>query len=473
MNSDHASVVWFRKDLRLSDNPALFHAVKAEKVIPLYIWNSEEEPALGGASKFWLHHSLLKLQESLEQKGSPLIIRQGEPLEILQEILTTTSAKTLHWNRRYEPEVVDQDEEIEQSLKEAGYGIQTYKSYLLAEPTEIQNLKGLAFQVFTPFWKHCLKKIQPGSPLPEPISIRNAGVEIRSDTVDDLQLLPKINWTKGISSNWEMGEKAAQQKLQDFLSHAARGYSRNRDYPAITGTSRLSPHLHVGEITPRQIWNAFEESGMEEWKSSQYIAEIGWREFGYHLLHAYPHTTHIPLRNQFKSFPWIDNPQHLQAWQQGLTGYPIVDAGMRELWHTGWMHNRVRMIVASFLVKHLLINWTEGAKWFWDTLVDADLASNTQGWQWTAGCGADAAPYFRIFNPTTQGAKFDPGGKYIHKWVPELKGLQPPALYEPWNVSKMELAMAGVELGVNYPKPIVDHVEARGRALAAYKTIQS
>lgn len=473
MASDAPAIVWFRNDLRLSDNPALHNASTEGAVLPLYIWNPEETPKLGGASKVWLHHSLEKLQDSLKQKGCDLIIRTGNPAEELKKVIDESSAQAVYCNRRYQPDQADNDASLCRELRSSGVKVHTYKSYLLAEPTEIQNQKGLAFLVFTPFWKHCLTKIQPGPSLPEPTRLTPPSSKLQTLQVEDLNLLPDKDWPIGIEKSWETGEKAAQQSLKKFVADASRTYSVDRDFPAKSGTSRLSPHLHFGEITPRQIWNAFEVSGMENWKTSQYVAEIGWREFSYHLLNAYPQTVHSPLRNQFKSFPWIQNDDHLKAWQKGQTGYPIVDAGMRELWETGWMHNRVRMVVASFLVKHLLINWTEGANWFWDTLVDADLASNTQGWQWTAGCGADAAPYFRIFNPTSQAQKFDPNGEYIHKWVPELRGLHAPQLFEPWNVSEMELALAGVQLGVNYPHPIVDHSEARNRALAAYKTIQS
>ena len=473
MESDPPAIVWFRNDLRLSDNPALHHAVKTGSILPIFIWDPDHDPQMGSASKVWLHHSLTRLKKSLSDKGSKLIIRSGNPSEILEDLISETSATAVYWNRRYEPSNVKQDDEVEKKLKSSNIEVNTFKSYLLAEPPETQNQKGLAFLVFTPFWKHCLQKIEPGTPLKEPSKLIPCHLSLESEDISSLQLLPDIRWPEGIKTSWIFGEKAAQQNLRGFVKQAAHQYSLHRDFPAKAGTSRLSPFLHFGEISPRQIWSAFENSDLKEWKTSQYIAEIGWREFSFHLLHAYPQTVSTPLRNQFKSFPWSENKNHLRAWQKGETGYPIVDAGMRQLWETGWMHNRVRMIVASFLVKHLLINWTVGAKWFWDTLVDADLASNTQGWQWTAGCGADAAPYFRIFNPTTQAKKFDPQGEYIHRWVPELRGLDTPHLFEPWNVPEMELSMAGIKLGMNYPKPIVDHVEARNRALEAYKTIQS
>ena len=471
--SKFTTLVWFRQDLRLSDNPALFEAAQRGSVIPVFIWDSDEgDLPMGAASKWWLHHSLRSLDDQLTKAGNRLFISKGKAGEILPQLAKQSGAKAIYWNRRYEPAKESEDQKTQETLQQMGLVVQTYKATLLSEPWEIHNQSGFAFKVFTPFWKHCLRKLKPGSPLPAPTSIKAPTAMPTSLGLEDLELLPKIDWYQRMQETSNPGELGALANLKDFQELAYTNYSTGRDIPGVRGTSRLSPHLHFGEISPRQIWNAMETSGSQSWKDSQFLAEVGWREFGYHLLHAFPETIHQPLRPEFQNFPWEPDAQKLQAWQKGQTGYPLVDAGMRELWATGWMHNRVRMLTASFLIKHLLQDWREGAKWFWDTLVDADLASNTLGWQWTAGCGADAAPFFRIFNPTSQAKKFDPDGAYIHKWVPELRGLQPPELFEPWKVPPLELSMTGIQLGETYPHPIVDHAGARQKALDAYANIK-
>lgn len=465
-------LVWLRRDLRLADQPAL-HAAAAtgRPVIPVFIWSpQDEEPwAPGGASQWWLHHSLAALSGSLEGKGSRLILRVGESQSELAKLVAETGAVAVYWNRLYEPARIECDTRIKSALKAAGVEVKSFNHTLLFEPHQIQNKSGKPFQVFTPFWKHCLSIEEPAAPLPVPGKLPVPQAWPASRSLDALGLLPTVSWDAGFYDEWTPGEAGAQEQLAGFQSRAMGAYKQERDFPAILGTSRISPHLHFGEIGPRQIWHEVQESmaGNAEKgliKGAEfYVREVGWREFAYHLLYHFPHTAERALREEFNDFPWRSNAQELRAWQKGQTGYPMVDAGMRELWHTGWMHNRVRMIVASFLVKDLLLPWQEGAKWFWDTLVDADLASNTLGWQWAGGCGADAAPYFRIFNPVLQGLKFDPDGVYVRKWVPELADLPNKQIHAPWEADR---PVAG------YPAPIVDHKMARDRALAALAEIK-
>mgnify|MGYP001162201634 FL=1 len=463
MSTGFTTIVWFRFDLRISDNAALYAASQNGPVIPLFIWSpSEEDFAPGAASKWWLHSSLTKLEKSLDRIGGKLILKTGTALEVLKSVLQQTGAQAVFWNRRYEPIICKRDKLISTELNKAGTEVKTFKANLLSEPDEIENKTGRPFKVFTPFWKECLKRLNPPAPLETPKQISRPTGSIKTQRLSELNLEPVPDWAEGMRNNWNPGETGAFQNLKLFIRNASRDYSEARNFPDRSGTSRLSPHLRFGEISPKQIWHSIKDSGEPKWKESHFLSELGWREFGYHLLHHFPHTVEEALRPAFNRFPWADNPKHLRAWQLGQTGYPFVDAGMRELWTTGWMHNRVRMVVASFLVKHLLIHWRHGADWFWDTLVDADLASNTQGWQWTAGCGADAAPYFRIFNPTTQAKKFDPNGDYIRRWVPELRHLSAPEIFEP-NTSVEEHL---------YPKPIVNHSQARTRALKAFEKIK-
>jgi len=479
--SKNPIIVWFRRDLRLADNPALTEAVRSNRpVVPVYIWSPDEEKpwAPGAASRWWLHHSLAALAASLEKRGSRLIIRSGSFEEELRKLLKSTKADTVYWNRLYDPALIRRDSRIKSTLRGDGFTVNSFNSALLREPWEVQNKSGNPFQVFTPFWKHCLSLNEPAEPYPAPRKVPVPAAWPRSEPITSLSLVPKIPWDEGFYEVWTPGEAGARKALNRFIIDALAGYAVDRDRPGTRGTSCLSPHLHFGEIGPRQIWHAVQETAAsQEIKgmikgADTFLREVGWREFAYHLLFHFPHTPDKPLREEFSDFPWLRDPKGLKAWQKGLTGYPIVDAGMRELWHTGWMHNRVRMIVASFLVKDLLIPWREGARWFWDTLVDADLASNTLGWQWTAGCGADAAPYFRIFNPLLQGAKFDPDGIYVRRWVPELARLPDEFIHKPWEAGPLILKAAGVELGKTYPAPIVDHSKARDRALAALGEIK-
>ena len=472
------SLVWFRIDLRLADNPALQAAVKRGAVVPVFIHAPEEAApwSPGGASNWWLHQSLQSLDKSLRGLGSRLIFRRGPTLETLRALLKETGATAVFWNRRYEPAMIARDKEIKASLRAEGVEAESFNAALVHEPWTIQNQSGKPFQVFTPYWKHCLAKPDPAEPLPAPRKLVAPDHWPKSLELGELELEPKIKWAEGMRAAWEPGEAGARTQLKKFLAAAFANYTNDRNRPDLTGTSRLSPHLHFGEISPRQMWHAVrqhgEDKGMSTWRSSQFLAEVGWREFAHHLLYHFPHTPTEPLRADFKKFPWRKDAAFLKAWQKGQTGYPIVDAGMRELWTTGWMHNRVRMIVASFLVKDLLLSWTEGARWFWDTLVDADLAQNTSGWQWTAGCGADSAPYFRVFNPISQGEKFDPQGDYVRKWCPELGKLPNNWLHQPWQAPPDILARAGVVLGRDYPEPIVSHAIAREVALEAFAKLK-
>ena len=481
MQSNSPILVWFRRDLRLADHAALTAAVTSGRpVLPVFIWAPEEEGkwAPGGASRWWLHHSLLALSKELESKGSRLLIRKGASASVLRDLVEETGAEAVYWSRLYDPLLIERDKAIKASLTSDGLEVKSFNSALLHEPWTIRNKTGNPFQVFTPFWKNCLAQGEPSEPLPAPASIPSPQKWPATASVESLELLPRIKWDTAFYKEWKPGEAGAREQLDQFRAGVMATYKEARDIPGVVGTSRLSPHLHFGEISPRQIWSAVQENLAIDTRdglvrgAEHFLREVGWREFAYHLLYHFPHTTDRALRPEFNDFPWLQDERQLKAWQKGQTGYPIVDAGLRELWTTGWMHNRVRMIVASFLVKDQLLSWQDGAAWFWDTLVDADLASNTLGWQWTAGCGADAAPYFRIFNPILQGLKFDPEGTYVRRWVPELARMPNELLHKPWEAGPLILKAADVELGKTYPHPVVDHGEARDRALAALSTIK-
>lgn len=478
------AIHWFRNDLRLADNPALREAAKQGAVLPVYIGSADEygKWSPGGASKWWLHESLIKLAESLEKIGSRLILRQGDPLEALKELAKTAKADRVVWNRRYEPALIEADKRVKRGLAEAGVEVQSFNGALLFEPWEAQTKQGNPYQVYTPYRRFLEALLEPEKPKAAPKALHAPWKWPASDGLDALGLLPSIKWYDGMADEWQPGEAGGAKRLKAFSKAAIDSYKDDRDYPAKPATSKLSPYLHFGEVSPSQAYHAARKvlkhtTNANDKKNIQhFINEVLWREFGYHLIYHFPHTPDQPLREKYEKFPWADHTKHpanaaLAAWQKGQTGYPIIDAGMRQLWHTGWMHNRIRMVVASFLVKHLLINWHEGAKWFWDTLVDADLASNTLGWQWAGGCGADAAPYFRIFNPMTQGEKFDAEGEYVRKWCPELKEVPKKYIHKPWECPPLELQAAGVTLGEDYPLPIVDHKEARERALAALSEV--
>lgn len=474
------TLVWFRHDLRLADNPALYHALeRSSPVVPVFIWAPDEEGdwAPGDAQQWWLYHSLAALAADLRNKGSRLLIRTGPSLDTLRDLIDASGADAVYWNERYTPTLAQRDKQVADKLKADGIDIATFPARLLHDPSAIRTTSGGPYHIFTPFWKKLQAQLDVPDPLPVPRmgKTRSPDAWPSSRTLDDLGLLPAIDWTKGLRETWTPGEAAAQDRLAYFVENLLIDYEDYRNRPDLDGTSLLSPHLHHGELSPRQVWHAVkswvQNAPMQD-AAQVYLSEIAWREFSYHLLVHYPETPREPLKDKFSQFAWKIDASRLERWQKGLTGYPIVDAGMRQLWHIGWMHNRVRMIVASFLTKDLLIPWQDGARWFWDTLVDADLANNTMGWQWSAGSGADAQPFFRIFNPISQGQRYDPNGDYIRKWIPELGTLPAPYIYRPWKAPVDVLAKANVTLGEDYPEPIVHHAAARNEALAAYQQIR-
>ncbi|HEV2280016.1 MAG TPA: deoxyribodipyrimidine photo-lyase [Acidobacteriaceae bacterium] len=468
-----SAIVWFRLDLRLRDNPALQAAVDSGlPVVPLFVWSPErQEPfGAGAASRWWLHQALLRLEDSLRAKGSRLILRRGPAAEAIAALAQQCGARHVFCNRVYEPAARECDLTVEDRLRTHGIALEKRTGNLLFEPGTLRTAAGSAFQVFTPFWRALwARRGEIRSPHDGPTTIPSPAKWPSSLDIRELNLEPKIGWAAGLRAAWTPGEDAARARLQAFAGGALRHYGGNRDRMDLDETSRLSPHLHFGEVSAVQAWHrAIDHPGAEAW-----LRQLAWREFAYHLLAGRPESLTEPLNAQFRSFPWRRNRSRLTAWQKGRTGYPVVDAGMRQLWATGWMHNRARLIAASFLVKDLLIPWQEGAAWFLDTLVDADLANNnTMGWQWVAGCGADAAPYFRVFNPVLQGEKFDPDGEYVRRWVPELAKLPAQWIHQPWNAPPLLLAEAGVRLGRNYPHPFVDHGDARQAALAAYEEMK-
>jgi deoxyribodipyrimidine photo-lyase len=475
-------LLWFRQDLRLADHRALAAALAAKRpIIPVYILDDETPGMwrLGGASRWWLRQSLAALNQDLERLGSRLVLRRGAAEAMLLELINETGAEAVHVTRRYEPWASDLDRELAVKLEKKGIDFKRFAGSLLFEPEALRTKAGDPFKVFTPFYKACLALDPPKPPLPRPEALPSPQDWPGSDDPRDWALLPTApDWSGGLQESWQPGENGAEARLEAFLDDAMTAYAENRDRPDLIGTSRLSPHLHHGEISPHRCWQAIDErlaaagDSRGERGGRSYLRELVWREFSYHLLAHWPDLPEKAFRPEFEHFPWETDEQTLKAWQLGKTGYPIVDAGMRELWQTGWMHNRVRMVTASFLIKHLMIPWQAGEAWFWDTLVDADLASNAASWQWVAGSGADAAPYFRIFNPILQGKKFDPEGDYVKRYVPELAGLPPDHIHAPWEAPKASLAEAGVDLGKTYPLPIVGHGKARERALQAYGTIK-
>lgn len=461
------AIVWFRNDLRLADNLAIQAAIDSKQpILPLFIYDKHTSRTLGGASKWWLHQSLIGLQQSLQKIGADLIIKQGNSKNAIEQIASNINISHIFWNRRYDQTSIDQDTLIKSHFSKNGILCKSFNGHLLFEPHTIKNKQGDCFKVFSPFWKHCLNQANIEKPVPKPEHLQfNENFKKFSDSLESLELIPQHNWPSTIAKHWQPGEINAKKALEQFLDNDLNSYSQKRDYPIDDHTSKLSPYLRFGEISVRQLWHSTKSHAAIsrlEADSVKFLSEIGWREFAYHNLFYNPKISHIPLNKKFNDFPYQNNETYLKAWQKGLTGYPIVDAGMRELWQTGYMHNRVRMITASFLIKHLLQPWQKGEQWFWDTLVDADIASNPFSWQWVAGCGTDAAPYFRIFNPILQGEKFDPKGEYIKKWIPELANVPNDCIHKPWIC---------IHKPTNYPRPIVDHEKAREECLNLWKNL--
>ena len=474
-------IYWFRQDLRTSDLPGLIAAAATGRpIVPCYILDdiSPGDDAMGSASRWWLHHSLKSLAGELDGLGGTLVLRRGQAAAVLAELLEETGAESVYCSRLYEPWANALEGALHEKLSGQGITFKRYPGSLLFEPAKIANKSGSPFKVFTPFWRHCRSGSPPAQPKDTPEAVNWYRGKCSSELLTSWQLLPTSpDWANQWPRMWQPGSMGAAQRLKVFLGGAVADYSEGRNHPAKEATTRLSPHLHFGEISPRTIWYAATDLAARQPQQAgqidKFLSEMGWREFSHHLLYHYPTITREPFKPQFTDFPWLGNESALKAWQRGQTGYPIVDAGMRELWQTGYMHNRIRMVVASFLTKHLLVHWRAGARWFWDTLLDADLANNACGWQWVAGSGADASPYFRIFNPVIQGEKFDEEGVYIRQWVPELARLPDRYLNKPWEAPASVLEAAGIQLGENYPNPIVDHRSARESALGAYASLKA
>jgi deoxyribodipyrimidine photo-lyase len=476
MNKDRSQgpvVVLFRNDFRMADNGALSAACDSGRdVVPLFVLDeaNSARPA-GAARRWWIHHSLAVLRRKLSELGARLILRHGATDKVLADVLEQTGAGAVFWNRRYDPSELALDEWLRTDLETNGIAVRSFDGALLHEPWRLVTQSGGSYKVYTPFWRAISGELDSRDPIDPPAKISGWRGELASDDLDDLALLPVVNWAEGFAERWSPGEDGARERLQEFVRHDLASYEKERDMPDAQATSRLSPHLAHGEITPRLILAALK--ARRGGSAEKFRKELVWREFSYHLLFHNPDLHRRNFRNEFDALPWRDDEKGLLAWQRGRTGYPIVDAGMRELWKTGWMHNRVRMIAASFLVKHLLVDWRLGERWFWDTLVDADCANNPASWQWVAGSGADAAPYFRIFNPILQGEKFDPDGDYVRHYVPELARLPNQYIHKPWEAPPSVLEESGVRLGRSYPLPVVNHLNARERALLVYETLKS
>ena len=480
MKSSGPVVVLFNNDLRVRDHAALAAAAEGgNPVIPLFMLDDAMagEWVRGSASRWWLHESLTALSLSLAALGAPLVLRQGNTRSVVIDILRETGADAVYLSRGFEPWSEAFEHDLRTALRDEGASLKRFAGTLLHDPHELKTQAGGPFRVYTPFWRALtragVRRVQAS-----PKRLIPVAVPLASDDLAAWRLQPtKPDWATGLRETWTPGEAGARARLGQFLDDAVMTYGTDRDRPGTEGTSRLSPHLHFGEISPATCWHAALASGERDPARQQgvetFAKELAWREFSYHLLTHWPTLPAKPFRVEFQNFPWAERAGDIERWQHGMTGFPIVDAGMRELWATGWMHNRVRMITASFLIKDLLIPWTKGEAWFWDCLVDADLASNAASWQWVAGSGADAAPYFRIFNPVTQSRKFDPDGVYVRRWVPEIAGLDSAHIHAPWEAPVPALVSAGVTLGKTYPAPMVDHARARGAALAAYAAIRS
>jgi len=476
LGSKHTTIVWYRNDLRTDDHAPLVYASRRGNVVPVYILEEDDTSInpIGGASRWWLNRSLKSLSATLENLGSPLVIRSGSPEKVLWDLCSQYNADQISMHDSIEPHAIESDDQLDHVLDCAGIELVRFATNLLWSVGSILNNSAKPYQVFTHFWKRGSGFTAVELPIAAPIEICPPKLNPDQIPLENIKLPTDPDWAVGLNERWTPGEPNANESLNHFLLNQVGRYHEDRDLLAHPGWSALSAPLHYGEISVRRIWHTLTEKSNLEQSSgtSSFLRQLGWRDFAAHLLNHFPHTVDNPLREQFEQFPWRENPDHLEKWKRGMTGYPVVDAAMRNLWREGWMPNRARMIVASFLCKDLLISWTEGATWFWETLVDADLANNTMGWQWVAGCGADASPFFRIFNPMSQGKKFDPQGEYVRRWVPELAQLSNKDIHSPWLASRDSLSNAGVVLGKNYPHPIVDHALARVEALEAYSSIK-
>ncbi|MEM9171099.1 MAG: deoxyribodipyrimidine photo-lyase [Pseudomonadota bacterium] len=468
------AIVWFRRDLRLADHPALSDALaRFDRVVCLYVYCPTDAWPIGGASRWWLHHSLAALAQSLKIIDGELVLLAGNPLAALREVIDASGATAVFWHDLHEPAERARDQDIEQALGDDGIEIVRHNGLLLNLPGSVRTGSDGVYRVFTPFWKALRARLDVPKPLPAPLSVPTTAIDL-GVTLEALQLLPRIDWAQGMRETWQPGEAGANLRARQFTTAAIDHYDHDRDLPGVDGVSMLSPHLHFGEISVRTVWHLTlarpDSDGVRI-----YQTELGWREFAHEILAEYPHTPNAPMNRAFERFPWQPDNEVadlIEAWRHGRTGIPIVDAGMRQLWHTGWMHNRVRMIVASFLVKNIRAHWLHGARWFWDTLVDANLPANTMGWQWSAGSGADAAPYFRIFNPVRQGERFDADGAYVRRWVPEVAGLPDKYVHAPWTVPAALRQQLGFIPGDQYPEPIVDLSDSRKAALAAFSAMK-
>ncbi len=478
--SEAPAIVWLRQDLRLADNPALRAALDTKRPLILLFILDDETPGhwrIGGASRWWLHRSLEALSADVRKRGGALVLRRGNASDVVLAIARETKAEAVFWNRCYEPYAIKRDAAIKEQLRANGVTVESFNGALLFEPWTVKTKTNEPYKVFTPFWRAC-QQLEPRAPLPSPKKLPGWPGKIASDDLASWDLLPtKPNWAQSFEPEWRPGEAGALAALNTFLEGKISAYPEGRDQLGENGTSRLSPHLHWGEISPVQIHaavaSATHERAALQRGADKFMAEIGWREFSTNLLFHWPTLPEANWRDQFDAFVWNDDDAALEAWRRGRTGYPVVDAAMRELWVTGYMHNRARMIAASFLIKHLMIDWRRGEDWFWDTLLDADLANNAASWQWVAGSGADASPYFRIFNPIAQGQRYDANGAYVRRWLPELANLPDEFIHAPWEAPALVLREAGVSLGETYPAPIVEHTAARTRALAAYAALKA
>ena len=474
MNSK-LQIHWFRYDLRIADNPALHAALTAGHVLPVFILDDTDDVTskIGSASKWWLHQGLQSLNLSL---GNRLFFCRGDSKEIIPRLAEQYGVEAVFWNRCYEPHWADIDRVVEEKLVRFGVAAKSFNGSQLWEPWEVDKRDGEPYKVFTPFFKRgCLSHSLPDEPVGLPELYRWKDNIKSQMSLEDLGLLSSHDWYQGLRERWVVSEDQAQKTLSGFLEEKLSGYSEGRDYPAQPKTSDLAPLIRWGQVSIHRIYRELcrkRESYVDLEAADRFFSQLGWREFSHCLLHHFPGLPDHNMQKKFDAFPWIEDDFMLKSWQSGNTGIPFVDAAMRELWQTGFMHNRLRMVVGSFLVKNLLIDWRLGRDWFWDCLVDADLANNSMGWQWIAGCGVDAAPYFRVFNPVLQGKKFDAGGEYTRRFVPELERLPTKFLFNPWEASDSILSEAGVVLGETYPRPIVDLRASRIRALKAYASIR-